>query len=352
MPEVAITFAVTVCVTAEAVAVKNALVAPAATITVAGTDSAELLLDRLTTSPPAGAAALSDTVQLSVPAPEMVSPLQKSALRTPAAASPVPLRLITAVPFAGAFVVMVKDPLTAPDAGGSNFTCSVTASPGLSATGKPGPATPNPAPVTAAAEIVKGAVPEEVSVTNCGVAWVLTVTSPNARLLALRVSSGVPPPDCVGSSCTLNVAELEPMLAVIVALCAALTPIAIAVKVALLALAATATVAGTVTAESLLDKLTVSPLPPAAALSVAVQLSVPAPTMVAVPQVIALTLGDTGGGLVTATTPMPLSGKVIFPVLALVATVMVPAAVPAAAGLNCTFRFRVPAPASVRGSVF
>jgi hypothetical protein len=44
------------------VVVKVALVAPAATVTLAGTCTAALLLDRLTTAPPLGAAPLKVTV--------------------------------------------------------------------------------------------------------------------------------------------------------------------------------------------------------------------------------------------------------------------------------------------------
>ena len=68
----AVNVAVCAVVTVVAVAVKLALVAPAATVTVAGTVTAELLLARLTVNPPLGAAALSATVQLSVPAPVIV----------------------------------------------------------------------------------------------------------------------------------------------------------------------------------------------------------------------------------------------------------------------------------------
>jgi hypothetical protein len=65
-------FAVSVTVwavlTAETVAVKLVVAAPAATVMLAGTATAELLLARLTADPPLGAAALKVTVQLSVPA--------------------------------------------------------------------------------------------------------------------------------------------------------------------------------------------------------------------------------------------------------------------------------------------
>lgn len=184
--------AVSVDVTEVAVAVKNAPVPPAGTVTVAGTDKAVLLLDRLIVRPPAGAAALSVTVQESLPAPMIVPLWQKSPFSAPATASPVPLRLITAVPLVGAFVTTVSDPVSAPVVVGSNFTCSVIEFPGFSVTGNAGPAIVNPAPVTVAELMVKGAVPEEINVTDCGVACVLIVTSPKARLLALRLSAAVP----------------------------------------------------------------------------------------------------------------------------------------------------------------
>jgi hypothetical protein len=140
------------------------------------------------------------------------------------------------------------------------------------------------------------------------------------------------------------------MVAVIVALCDALTAVAVAVNEALLAFAATATEAGTVTAESLLDRLTVSPLLPTAALSVTEQLSVPAPVSVALVHVRALTVGSAGGGgFVTTAIPVPLRGRVILPAAELLTSVSVPAAVPAAVGLNWTVSVTLPAPGIVRG---
>ena len=62
--------------TDETVAVKFAVVEPAATVTEAGTVTAELLLARLTVKPPLGAAALSPTVHVSVPAPVIDPPAQ------------------------------------------------------------------------------------------------------------------------------------------------------------------------------------------------------------------------------------------------------------------------------------
>ncbi len=62
LPSVAVITAVVVEVTDVVVTVKFALVDPAATVTLLGTLAAELLLDKLTTAPPEGAAALSVTV--------------------------------------------------------------------------------------------------------------------------------------------------------------------------------------------------------------------------------------------------------------------------------------------------
>jgi hypothetical protein len=84
----AVSIAVCVVLTGETVAVKPALLAPAGTVTEAGTITAGLLLVRLVVSPPLGAAAFSVTVQLSLPAPLMEPLLQLSAF---SAGAPVPL---------------------------------------------------------------------------------------------------------------------------------------------------------------------------------------------------------------------------------------------------------------------
>jgi hypothetical protein len=116
--------------------------------------------------------------------------------------------------------------------------------------------------------------------------------------------------------------------------------------VALLAFSITVTVDGTETAESLLARLTISPLLPAAELSVTVQLSVPAPANVALAQ---LTAVNVSAGVDTI--PVPLKGNVRLPVVELLASVRSPAADPALVGVNCTLTLSVAPPATVTGTL-
>jgi hypothetical protein len=115
---------VTVCavLTVVTVAVKPAEVDPAATVTEAGTVTAELLLARLTVNPPVGAAVFSDTVQLSVPALVIDPLLQVKPLNT---GCPVPLRLIAVEVPVEELLVRVRVPETVDAAVGSNCTLSV-----------------------------------------------------------------------------------------------------------------------------------------------------------------------------------------------------------------------------------
>ena len=121
------TLAVCSVVTALAVTIKDPLDAPAGIVKAAGTVNAGALLSRPTEMPPAGAAALRDTVQLSLPAPVMLALLQESPLNTPGAASPVPLRLTVPFHSPATLVAMLRVPVAAPLVVGSNFTCSLTA---------------------------------------------------------------------------------------------------------------------------------------------------------------------------------------------------------------------------------
>ncbi len=138
--------------------------------------------------------------------------------------------------------------------------------------------------------MVTATVPVEVKVSVCVVA-VFTFTLPKARLGALMLNVGMPAPNCRAKVLATLLA-----LAVRVTVCAVLTEETVAVKLALVAPAATVTVAGTVTAALLLARLTVNPPLAAAAFSVTVQLSVPAPVNDPLVQLSALSTG----------TPVPL----------------------------------------------
>jgi hypothetical protein len=96
----ALAVSVTACadVTEDTVAVNPALVAFAGTINVAGAVTAELLLARFTLTPPLPAAAVSVTVQLSLPDSVIDALLQESALNAAGAAAPLPVGLIVVVP--------------------------------------------------------------------------------------------------------------------------------------------------------------------------------------------------------------------------------------------------------------
>jgi hypothetical protein len=109
-------------VTPVTVAVKLAAVAPAATVTLAGTVTDVLLLARLTGNPPAGAAAFSVMVQVSVPAP-VIDPFAQ--LNTLTTGTPVPLRLIKVEVPLEELLVNVRVPEAAPAVEGSNCTDSV-----------------------------------------------------------------------------------------------------------------------------------------------------------------------------------------------------------------------------------
>ena len=90
MPAPAVSDTAAAVLTEETVAENPAVVAPAVTVTVAGTVTALLLLARLTGNPPPAAAAFSPTVQLSVPAPVIELLVQLNPVST---GTPVPVRL-------------------------------------------------------------------------------------------------------------------------------------------------------------------------------------------------------------------------------------------------------------------
>ena len=88
LPALAVSVTACAVVTDDTVAVNPALVAFAGTTSVAGTVTAALLLARLTLKPPLPAAAVSVTVQLSLPDPVIDALLQESALNAAGTARP------------------------------------------------------------------------------------------------------------------------------------------------------------------------------------------------------------------------------------------------------------------------
>jgi hypothetical protein len=121
-PTLAVIVTACAAVTEATVAVNPALVAFAGTVTVLGTVTAELPLDRFTLSPPLGAAAVSVTVHASVPDPVMVPLLQYSALNAAELVPivPVPLRVITGVAVVEESVATINCPVAVPAATGLN----------------------------------------------------------------------------------------------------------------------------------------------------------------------------------------------------------------------------------------
>ena len=85
-------------------------VALAGTVTALGTETTPLLLDRLTASPPLGAAPFSVTVQESAPDAVIVALVHDIALNA-AAAEPVPLRLIRALGLLDELLEIVTAPV-------------------------------------------------------------------------------------------------------------------------------------------------------------------------------------------------------------------------------------------------
>ncbi len=187
--EPALAVKVMVCVldTEETVAENVAVVAPAATVTEAGTVTAELLLARFTVNPPVAAAAFSVTVQLSVPDPVMDELVQESPVST---GTPVPLRAMVVEAPAEELLVRVNWPVAAPAAVGSNCTVSIVELPELRVTGKLAPGIVKPAPDMVAELMVRAEPPEEVRVSTC-VVGVFTPTLPKATLVELTVSDGL-----------------------------------------------------------------------------------------------------------------------------------------------------------------
>jgi hypothetical protein len=181
-------------------------------------------------------------------------------------------------------------------------TSRVTARPGFKVNGKVAPDIVKPVPDNVAELMITGAVPLEVIVTG-KVVGVFTVTLPNARLTGLTVNVGT-----AGFNCRAKVFDTPPVLAVRVTDCAVVTEVTVAVNPALVALAGTTSVAGTVTAVLLLLTPTLTPPLPAAELRVTVQLSLPAPVSDAL-------LQDTELNVPATAVPVPLNPTTVVPLV-------------------------------------
>jgi hypothetical protein len=160
---------------------------------------------------------------------------------------------------------------------------------------------------------------------------------PNVRLVALTPSVGTDPPSCRAKVCVA-----PPALAVSVTAAPELTDETFAAKLALMAPDATFTDAGTATALLLLLRVTANPPLAAAAFSVTVQLSVPAPDIEPSAQLSPLSAGD----------PVPLKLTVDdVPVDESLVKVSTPVAAPDAVGSNCTATVAVPFGLIIKGKV-
>jgi hypothetical protein len=297
--------------------VKIAVVEPAATVTVAGTVTAALLLATPTVNPPLAAAAFNVRVQLSVPAALNDPVLQLRPLST---GTPVPLRLIRVeVPLAE-LLVSVNCPVAAPAVLGSNCTVSVAVWFGFSVSGKLTPETVNPVPATLAALTVTADVPVEDRV-SVWLAAEFTLAFPNDRLDELT-----PSPIEAAPNCTPADMEIPVELAETVTACAVLTAETVAAKLPLVAPAGNVIEAGTTNDELLLFRLTFRPPVGTARLVATVQLSVPAPVTVWEAQLNCDSLG----------TPRPCSPILHeAPVDALLVIERFPVAAPVTVGSNC-----------------
>jgi hypothetical protein len=168
-------------VTGEAFATKFALLAPAATITEAGTLTNGLLLARPTANPPLRAAAFNVTEQLSATEPVIVELAQVTPFNT---GTPVPLRPTTIELPVEELLARESCPAAAPEAEGSNCTLSAIVWPGARVIGRVAPEIEKPVPDSDAALTVTGTVPVEERTTGCATGE-FTGTLPKATLVVL-----------------------------------------------------------------------------------------------------------------------------------------------------------------------
>lgn len=145
----------------------------------------------------------------------------------------------------------------------------------------------NPAPVMATEVTVTGTFPVELRVSVCEVD-VLTATVPKEIVDALIVNVGL-----AAINCRLTLLDTPAAAAVSTTVCAVLTDVTVARKIALVDPAAIKTDVGTITDLLLLVTVTIIPVLGAGELRVTVQESVPDPVIDPFVQESAL---STGGG--------------------------------------------------------
>jgi hypothetical protein len=195
---------------------------------------------------------------------------------------PVPVRLTVIVFPAEELLAMLNRPAPGPALVGSNCTVSVTDWPGFNLAGNVAPETEKPVPTRETVLISSGHVPEDVNVTDC-VAAVFTGILPKAMLVALTLIV-----DATAVRPMAKVADAPAEFAVKVTFCAAPTADTFAVNPALIAPAATFTVAGTAIAVLLLARFTVHPPLGADPFRFTVHASFPIPVMDALLQLMEL----------------------------------------------------------------
>jgi hypothetical protein len=273
LPAFAVIVADWAVLTDDMVAVNAALLVLAGTTTDAGTLTALLLLERLTLNPLPDAAALSVTVQESVPEPVIDAVPHDRAVKDAGAAVPLPVRLTAVFGLAVELLEKISCPATDPAAVGANWTARLVLWPGLSVVGKLAPDAEKPAPLAVTELIVTGAVPVEVRVTDW-VAAVFTVTLPNERAgeLTPKAADGA-------FSSREKLMVTVPALADRATAWVEVTAPTVAEKLPELEPEGIVNEAGTEAAALLLWRLRLNPPVGAALVSVTVHTSVPAPVI-------------------------------------------------------------------------
>lgn len=102
----------------------------------------------------------------------------------------VPVRVISAMPFANDSLMTVSRPVNAHKELGSNFVLSVTSRLGFNVAGNSAHDMVGPAPLNIAPLTVTRRIPVGVKVTGC-VGDAFTTTSPKAMLVALILSASI-----------------------------------------------------------------------------------------------------------------------------------------------------------------